>query len=326
MGIYLRNGLICVWTKKKDTEAIFDEEDGDETEPDLDDRWCLIGRLLTSKVSDFLVFQNIMADLWKPGKGIVINGSPWTYDRKQLIIERLKPGGNPKNVMLNTLDMWVQIHDLQSGFRTEKAVLEAGRFIGEYLEADPNNFTGVWREYFRVRAPNRRQNFLTASPWLRSGKTATQTSNEVPADEAININSPSQFAPESKNKSHHMESDRDISVNEGTVVILKESGVKFSSDLEFEISEGKRKRMDSLFNGPINNNSGPVESKWVGRPSTDRCLKLGNSRYWQVGSCWELEILPFFIVHLREVLINHTITDELKLGRLPLNKKTPRQL
>ncbi|KAF4354122.1 hypothetical protein G4B88_017007 [Cannabis sativa] len=234
--------------EEEDTEAIFDEEDGDETEPDLDDRWCLIGRLLTSKVSDFLVFQNIMADLWKPGKGMyvkileqnrllfqfyheidirrVINGSPWTYDRKQLITERLKPGGNPKNVMLNTLDMWVQIHDLQSGFRTEKA----------------------------------------------------------------------------------------------------ESGVKFSSDLEFEISEGKRKRMDSLFNGPINNNSGPVESKWVGRPSTDRCLKLGNSRYWQVGSCWELEILPFFIVYLREVLINHTITDELKLGRLPLNKKTPRQL
>ncbi|KAF4347735.1 hypothetical protein G4B88_017814 [Cannabis sativa] len=112
-----------------------------------------------------------------------------------------------------------------------------------------------------MKAPNRRQNFLTASPWLRSGKTATQTSNEVPADEAININSPSQFAPESKNKSHHMESDRDISANEGTVVILKESGVKFSSDLEFEISEGKRKRMDSLFNGPINNNSGPVESR-----------------------------------------------------------------
>ncbi|KAM6559477.1 hypothetical protein CsatA_028716 [Cannabis sativa] len=338
--------------EEEDTEAIFDEKDGDETEPDLDDRWCLIGRLLTGKVSDFLVLQNIMADLWKPGKGMyvkileqnrflfqfyheidirrVINGSPWTYDRKQLIIERLKPGGNPKNVMLNTLDMWVQIHDLQSGFRTEKAILEAGRFIGEYLEADPNNFTGVWREYFRVRvrinitiplkrrmkfrrrgndsffyanfkyeevptfcficgllghsenfcsklydtpadeivkpyglwmkAPNRRQNFLTASPWLRSGKTATQASNEVPTDEAININSPSQFAPEPKNKSHLMESDRDISVNEGIVVILKESGIKFSSDLEFEISEGKRKRMDSLFNGPINNNSGPVES------------------------------------------------------------------
>ncbi|KAF4383412.1 hypothetical protein G4B88_023986 [Cannabis sativa] len=65
-------------------------------------------------VDTTMIFQNIMADLWKPGKGIfikrleqnrflfqfyheidiqrVLDGSPWTYDRKQLLIERLKPG------------------------------------------------------------------------------------------------------------------------------------------------------------------------------------------------------------------------------------------
>uniref|UniRef100_A0A803QIZ5 DUF4283 domain-containing protein n=1 Tax=Cannabis sativa TaxID=3483 RepID=A0A803QIZ5_CANSA len=220
---------LCI-DEEEELEAVFDVEEGEEDiEPDFDDRWCLVGKLLTGKISDYQIFQNIMADLWKPGKGLyvkilepnrflfqffheidiqrVINGSPWTFDRKQLIIERLKPGMNPKHTALNTLDMWVQIHDLQLGFRTEKAIREAGRFIGEFIELDPNNFSGVWRDYFRIqirinitlplkrrmkfrkrdqiekpygiwmKAPNKRQNFLTASPWLRTEKNTIPTSN-----------------------------------------------------------------------------------------------------------------------------------------------------
>uniref|UniRef100_A0A803NUR8 DUF4283 domain-containing protein n=1 Tax=Cannabis sativa TaxID=3483 RepID=A0A803NUR8_CANSA len=190
--------------EEEDTEAIFDEEDGDETEPDLDDRWCLIGRLLTGKVSDFLVFQNIMADLWKPGKGMyvkileqnrflfqfyheidirrVINGSPWTYDRKQLIIERLKPGGNPKNVMLNTLDLWVQIHDLQSGFRTEKAILEAGHSENFSLSSTIHHDEIVKPDGLWMKAPNRQAKFFDKiSPWSRSGRCKILKAERVEA-------------------------------------------------------------------------------------------------------------------------------------------------
>lgn len=30
-------------------------------------------------------------------------------------------------------------------------VTDIGNYIGKFVESDPNNFVGVWREYFRVR-------------------------------------------------------------------------------------------------------------------------------------------------------------------------------
>ncbi|XP_062085383.1 uncharacterized protein LOC133791472 [Humulus lupulus] len=161
---------ICL-EEEEDSEEVLDITEDDATEYDA--RWCLAGRLLTGKISDFNIFQNMIADLWKPGKGMtvkileqnrflfqfyheidinrVLDGSPWTYDRKQLIIKRLKTGDNPKLINLDTLDMWVQIHDLQSGFKTEQVVQKAGNYIGVFLKSDPNNYNGVWRDYLCVR-------------------------------------------------------------------------------------------------------------------------------------------------------------------------------
>ncbi|KAF4395513.1 hypothetical protein G4B88_010977 [Cannabis sativa] len=62
---------ICL-EDEEEHEALFDDDCIGEEETDFDDRWCLVGRLLSGKVSDFKIFQNIMADLWKSGKGITI--------------------------------------------------------------------------------------------------------------------------------------------------------------------------------------------------------------------------------------------------------------
>ncbi|KAF4392777.1 hypothetical protein F8388_010800 [Cannabis sativa] len=43
----------------------------------------------------------------------VLVGSSWTFDKKQLIIPRLKLGENSRLVKLNHLDLWVHIHDLE---------------------------------------------------------------------------------------------------------------------------------------------------------------------------------------------------------------------
>ncbi|KAF4380019.1 hypothetical protein G4B88_030011 [Cannabis sativa] len=172
----------------EEEEFVTELEEDASDEVEYDDRWCLIGKLLSGKVSDYQVFQNIIADLWKPGKGMyvkileqnrflfqfyheididrVITGSPWTYDRKQLLIERLRPGDNPRTKTINHLDLWVQIHNLQPGFKTDNVVRQAAKYMGSFLETDPNNFKGVWRE---------RQNFLVASPRLRSAKQHAQS-------------------------------------------------------------------------------------------------------------------------------------------------------
>ncbi|XP_074378358.1 uncharacterized protein LOC141719893 [Apium graveolens] len=114
-----------------------------------------------------------MATLWKPGKGVyikslepnrflfqfyhevdisrVIEGSPWTFDRMQFIFERLKEGDNPRLVRLNKLDFWVQLHDIQPGFMSERVCKDVGNYIGQFIESDRNNFVGVWREYLRIR-------------------------------------------------------------------------------------------------------------------------------------------------------------------------------
>ncbi|XP_060959153.1 uncharacterized protein LOC133030431 [Cannabis sativa] len=139
----------------------------------IDTRWCLVGKLLTGRVSDFNVFQNMMAFLWQPGMGMyvkelnpnlflfqfyheidiqrVIDGSPWTYDRKPFIFTRLKEGDNPRLVEINQMDMWVQLHNLQPGNMTLSVITALGNFIGTFIESDPNNFVGVWRDFLRIR-------------------------------------------------------------------------------------------------------------------------------------------------------------------------------
>uniref|UniRef100_A0A803PGL7 Endonuclease/exonuclease/phosphatase domain-containing protein n=1 Tax=Cannabis sativa TaxID=3483 RepID=A0A803PGL7_CANSA len=46
-----------------------------EEEVAIDTRWCLVGKLLTGRVSGFNVFQNMMTFLWQPGMGIASLGS-----------------------------------------------------------------------------------------------------------------------------------------------------------------------------------------------------------------------------------------------------------
>lgn len=131
----------------------------------IDARWCLVGRFLSERVIDFEKMQHSMAALWKPGRGVyikslepnlflfqfyhdvdinrVIEGSPWTYDRMQLVFERLKEGDVPRQVQLNKLDFWVQLHDIEHGFMSERVCRDVGNYIGEFLDSDKNNFVGV---------------------------------------------------------------------------------------------------------------------------------------------------------------------------------------
>lgn len=81
----------------------------------------------------------------------VIEGSPWTYDRMQLVFVGFKEGDNPRTVQINKIDFWIPLHDIQPGFMTEKVCKDVGNYIGEFLESDRNNFTSTWRDYLRIR-------------------------------------------------------------------------------------------------------------------------------------------------------------------------------
>ncbi|KAF4350690.1 hypothetical protein G4B88_015414 [Cannabis sativa] len=147
----------------------FEESKTEVTNTEL----CIVGRFLTARAIDYDVMRHMMASLWQPGKGMyvkqlesnrflfqfyheidlnrVIEGSPWTFNRIQFIFSKLKPTDDPRTVPLNNLDIWVQVHGLQYGFKSENVLRRAGNYIGTFVESDPKNFRGIWRDYMRVR-------------------------------------------------------------------------------------------------------------------------------------------------------------------------------
>uniref|UniRef100_A0A803NP78 Reverse transcriptase domain-containing protein n=1 Tax=Cannabis sativa TaxID=3483 RepID=A0A803NP78_CANSA len=176
--------------EEEDDEVFYgDNIEEDVAEESIDTRWCLVGRLLTGKVSDFRVFQNFYheVDIHR-----VITGSPWTYDRKQIVIARLKDGDNPRTLSLNTIDLWVQVHDLQSGFFTMKVVrvtLSLDKPLKrrmKFRKRDGESFYAVFKYDSLVKpygigmkATPRRHQQVASSPFLRSGRATTDFVPEV---------------------------------------------------------------------------------------------------------------------------------------------------
>lgn len=97
------------------------EEDGEGANfCDYNAKLCLVGRFLSEGVMDFQAMQQTLAAHWKPGKGVyirevdvnlylfqfyhevdikrVLDGSPWSFNRKTLIIARMKEGDIPRCV------------------------------------------------------------------------------------------------------------------------------------------------------------------------------------------------------------------------------------
>lgn len=133
-------------------------------------RWCLVGRFINDGVVDFTAMKHTLVSLWRPGKSVYIkevdvnlyvfqfyheldmkrvsSGSSWTFNIRALIIGRMHESDTPRSVNLNKLDLWVQVYDLQINLMSERVLKEVGNYVAEYVEA---NFTGVWREYMRIR-------------------------------------------------------------------------------------------------------------------------------------------------------------------------------
>lgn len=131
-----------------------------------------MGSFITEGEVDFAAMQHTLAALWKPGKGVymkkvdtnlylfqfyheidvkrVMEGYPWSFNKKSLIMARMKEGDNPQCMELNSIDFLVQIHDLKIGFMSEKILQGIGNYIGYFIESCSSNFVGVWREYMRI--------------------------------------------------------------------------------------------------------------------------------------------------------------------------------
>ena len=138
-------------------------EDETQAEEESFSKWCLVGRLLTERPMDFAALEQVMAS--RPVKGMFVKelevnrymfqffheldvkrveeGSPWTFNRAPIILERIKKRENLRTVPLNLTEIWVQVYDRRAGFMFLKA---CGDFIGKFMASCPKNYTAVGRE------------------------------------------------------------------------------------------------------------------------------------------------------------------------------------
>lgn len=81
----------------------------------------------------------------------IFEGGPWTFDNHLLLWRWLFSGEQLTQITLYDTSIWVQIHDLPIGIITERVCRDIGNFLGSFVEADRANFSGEWRNFFRVR-------------------------------------------------------------------------------------------------------------------------------------------------------------------------------
>ncbi|KAJ8767776.1 hypothetical protein K2173_020716 [Erythroxylum novogranatense] len=146
---------------------------GEQNQPNKIWQHCVVGRLLTEKSINFMVFKQVMASVWRPVKGLlvkelgnnvfvfqffhhldverVLNDGPWNYQQNPLLLHVLQPHENPRQIELVKLVLWVQLHNVPHGFVSEKVAGDVGKYIGEFIESDPRNYSPIWRDFMRIR-------------------------------------------------------------------------------------------------------------------------------------------------------------------------------
>jgi len=58
---------------------------------------------------------------------------------------------NTSRIVPKYVPFWIQVHDLPTGFMSEKAGKDIANFMGEFLEYDAKNNSNYLRSYMRIR-------------------------------------------------------------------------------------------------------------------------------------------------------------------------------
>ncbi|XP_074347634.1 uncharacterized protein LOC141686500 [Apium graveolens] len=145
-------------------------EDVPTTEFDL----CLVGSFVTTRKINFVAMQDTLSAIWRPVKGIymeetvipnlflfkffheldmqrVLDDGPWTFNNQALMVKRLEMGEQLADIKLKELYMWIQVYDLPVGFNSEFILKSIGNYVGIFLQTDPKNFQGIWKNFLRIK-------------------------------------------------------------------------------------------------------------------------------------------------------------------------------
>ncbi|XP_019168383.1 PREDICTED: uncharacterized protein LOC109164085 [Ipomoea nil] len=166
----------CAEITLEDEEAgvRFEEEAGSVVAEGIAQQyWQMVGRFLTDRNVKFDVMRQVMTSVWRPLMGIqvaevqpnlylftfyhdtdmayVLENGPWAFENATLVCQPLRPGEHPTQVMLNTIDYWIQVHDLPVGYRTDKVLEKVGDFLRFFVRLDERNFVRPWTKFYKVK-------------------------------------------------------------------------------------------------------------------------------------------------------------------------------
>ncbi|CAH9114720.1 unnamed protein product [Cuscuta epithymum] len=160
----------------QEEELVFEEEtleeEGDLAEQEV---YPVVGTVITDKMVKFSSLQNLMASLWRPGKGIsikeigekrymftffhpidmkhVLEDGPWIFEQNLLVLRALQPGDVPLRVPLNEAEFLVQAHDIPYDFMNLGVARRIGNFVGKFVSWEKPQFDKKkWKPYMRIRA------------------------------------------------------------------------------------------------------------------------------------------------------------------------------
>lgn len=141
--------------------------------PEFDPNLCLIGKFITDRPINASIMEQTLAAVWRPVMRMyvkelepnlflfmfnhvldlerIVEKGPWSFEQNLLVTTRMEQGMNPSAVDLHYADFWVQVYDIPCGFMSELVGKEIGKFLGTFIAADSNNFSGLWRSYMRIR-------------------------------------------------------------------------------------------------------------------------------------------------------------------------------
>jgi hypothetical protein len=67
------------------------------------------------------------------------------------VLNVLPDDAEPQDIPLIKVPFWVQIHNLPSGYMSQKVGTTLGNYIGEFLEYDEKNDSLPWQKFMRIR-------------------------------------------------------------------------------------------------------------------------------------------------------------------------------
>ena len=80
-----------------------------------------------------------------------MDGGPWFFRGDAVLLEEYDGITKPSMVKFRNLNLWVQVYDVPTGFRTKNIGRQIGEKIGQFLMVDLDDETCGWRNYLRIR-------------------------------------------------------------------------------------------------------------------------------------------------------------------------------